>query len=40
VALDPSTYNIVVLVCSAVLLGLAMILGLIGGRLIESKVRG
>lgn len=34
------TYNVVVLVYSAVLLGLAMVLGLIGGRLIESKVRG
>lgn len=38
--LEPSTYNIVVLVFSAVLLGVAMTLGLIGGRLIESKVRG
>lgn len=38
--LAPSTYNIVVLVCSVVLLGVALTLGLIGGRLIESKVRG
>lgn len=38
--LDPSVYKIVVLVCSTVLLGVAMILGLIGNRLIESKVKG
>jgi len=38
--LDPSTYNIVVLAHSAVLLGVAMTLGLIGDRLIESRVRG
>jgi len=38
--LDPSTYNIAALVHSVVLLGIAGILGLIGGKLIESKVRG
>jgi len=38
--LNPQTYNIVVLVYSAVLLSIAGGLGLIGGRLIESKVRG
>jgi rubredoxin len=38
--LAPSTYNFIVLVFSAVLLAIAIILGLIGGRLIESKVRG
>jgi DNA-directed RNA polymerase subunit RPC12/RpoP len=35
-----STYNIVVLAFSAVLLVVALTLGLIGDRLIESKVRG
>lgn len=38
--LDPSTYNIVVLVCSAVLMGVALTLGLIGNKLVDSKVRG
>jgi rubredoxin/O-antigen/teichoic acid export membrane protein len=38
--LNPSTYYIVVLAYSAVLLSIAGALGLIGGRLIESKVRG
>lgn len=38
--LNPSTYNIVVLIYSAVLLSIAGGLGLIGGKLIESKVRG
>jgi DNA-directed RNA polymerase subunit RPC12/RpoP len=38
--LSPSTYNVVVLICSAVLLSIAGALGLIGGRLIETKVRG
>jgi rubredoxin len=38
--LEPSTYNIVVLVCSGILLGIAMTLGLIGNKLVDSKVRG
>jgi len=38
--LDRSTYNIIVLVYSVVLLGIATLLGLIGNKLIDSKVRG
>ena len=38
--LDRSTYNIVVLIYSIALLGIATPLGLIGGRLLDSKVRG
>ena len=38
--LDPSTYNVVVLVGSAVILGVALTLGLIGNKLVDSKVRG
>jgi len=38
--LHQSTYNIVVLIYSIVLLGIATPLGLIGGKLLDSKVRG
>lgn len=38
--LHQSSYNIIVLICSIILLGIATPLGLIGGRLIDSKVRG
>ena len=38
--LDQATHNIVAVVCSFVLLGIALPLGLIGGNLIEAKVRG
>ena len=38
--LNQSTNKIIVLICSIILLGIATPLGLIGGRLIDSKVRG
>ena len=38
--LNRPTYNIVVLMYSIVLLGITTPLGLIGGRLLDSKVRG
>ncbi len=38
--LTQSTYNIVVLIYSIILLGIAVPLGLIGGKLLGSKVRG
>jgi rubredoxin/uncharacterized membrane protein len=38
--LAPSTYNIIVLIYGVVLLGIVLTLGLIGGRLLDSKVRG
>jgi hypothetical protein len=38
--LDRSTFNIIVLICSIILLGIALPLGLIGGKLLDSKVRG
>jgi hypothetical protein len=38
--LHRSTYNIIILIHSTVLLGIATPLGLIGGKLLESKVRG
>jgi len=38
--LDPSSYNLLILVYSIVLLGIVTILGLIGGTLLDSKVRG
>ncbi len=38
--LDPSTYNIVALIFSAFLLAVALTLGLIGNKLVDSKVRG
>lgn len=38
--LDQPTYNSVVLIYSIVLLGVATPLGLIGGRLLNSRVRG
>ena len=38
--LNHSTYKIVVLIHSVVLFGFALMLGLIGGRLRDSKVRG
>jgi len=38
--LDRSTFNIIVLICSISLLSVALPLGLIGGKLLDSKVRG
>ncbi|MBN2246138.1 MAG: hypothetical protein JW755_09865 [Candidatus Aminicenantes bacterium] len=39
-SLDRATYNFIFLIFSLIISGLAVLLGFIGGRLIEAKVRG